>query len=69
MSEQYGDVERRSPDVHSRPTRGDPSPGRRSGDRDPRTTITKKVIVVTVVLVDALYLAGEAILFGRDVCP
>lgn len=69
MSEQFPGAERRSDRVHSRPVRGDPSPGRRRSDFDPRTTITRKMIVVTVVLVDALYLAGEALLFGQDVCP
>lgn len=43
--------------------------GRRRDDYDPRTTITTKLVVVTVVIVDALYLAGEALLFGQNFCP
>jgi len=31
--------------------------------------ITKKLVVVTVILVDALYLAGDALLSGQDICP
>jgi len=67
MSENSGHAERRGRRDRSRPSRG--SPGRRSTDFDPRTTVTKKVIVITVVVVDALYLAGEALLYGHNVCP
>jgi len=69
MSGEFPSAERRSDRDHSRPTRGDPSPGRRRTDYDPRTTITRKVVVITVVVVDALYLAGEALLYGQNVCP
>lgn len=44
-------------------------PGRRKHDNDPRTTISKKMVVLTVFIVDALYLAGEALLYGQNVCP
>jgi len=50
-------------------TRGDPSPGRRRTDYDPRTTISKKLLVATVFVINALYLAGEAVVFGHSVCP
>lgn len=51
----------------SRPSRG--SLGRRSGDFDDRTTLTKRVLVIVVVVVDALYLVGEAIITGQNLCP
>lgn len=41
------------------------SQGRRGSDHLPRTTFTKKVFVVILVLIDALYLIGEAILSGN----
>lgn len=31
--------------------------------------ITKKLVVATVVLVNALFLAGDALFFGPNVCP
>lgn len=52
----------------SRPSRGSPSPGRRRTDFDPRATISRKLIVITVLVADALYLAGEALLFGEQFC-
>lgn len=69
MMAQNGGGENRRHRVPSRATRGDPSPGRRRTDHDPRTTITAKLIVATVFVVDALYLAGEALLYGHNVCP
>lgn len=60
----YHDAERRRRN-HSRPTRGDPSPGRRRSDYDPRTTISRKMLVLAVFAIEALYLAGEAILTHR----
>lgn len=62
MSGQYPpDAERRSEDrVRSRPIRE--SPGRRQGDRDPRTTFTKKFVVVVVAIVNLLYLVGDALI-------
>jgi hypothetical protein len=68
MSTPSGGSERRHRFEYSRPARVQPSPGRRRSDHDPRTTVTKKVIVITVILVDALYLAGEALLFNGNVC-
>lgn len=67
MDDNVGSSKRRR---HGLPRRsgGYPSPGRRSTDYDTRTTLTKKVIVVTVVVVDALYLVGEALLFGQSNC-
>lgn len=61
--------DRRNGQVFKRPIRGSNSPGRRRTDQDPRTTITRKMMVFTIVLVDALYLAGDAVLFGQNVCP
>lgn len=49
-----------------RPPRG--NLGRRSGDYDPRTTLTKKVLVVLVAAINALYFVGEVWLSGH-VCP
>jgi len=43
--------------------------GRRRLDLDSETIATKKLVVITVVLVDALYLAGDALMTGRDICP
>lgn len=43
--------------------------GRRATDMSAEHIITKKLVVVTVVLVDALYLAGDALLNGTNVCP
>lgn len=52
-----------------RPSRRQPAPGRRSTDWDPRTTITRKMVVITIILVDAFYLAGETLIYGNNVCP
>jgi hypothetical protein len=52
-----------------RPIRRGPSLGRRRTDFEPRTTFTKKFVVVVVALVNALYLASEVFLFGQNVCP
>lgn len=49
----------------SRPARGHPSPGRRRTDYDPRTVLNKKLLVIVVFLIDALYLAGEGLLHGH----
>ncbi|DAD50210.1 hypothetical protein QIO91_gp3 [ssRNA phage Gerhypos.3_6] len=46
-----------------------PSIGRRKTDHDPRTTITKKLLVVVVALVNAVYLVAEIFLRATDVCP
>lgn len=43
--------------------------GRRATDMSTEHIITKKLVVITVVLVDALYLAGDALLNGTNVCP
>lgn len=42
--------------------------GRRSSDLDSEQVVTRKLVIATVVLVDALYLAGDALLFGQN-CP
>ena len=47
----------------------EPSYGRRRTDMKADHIITKKLVVVTVILVDALYLAGDALLSGSDLCP
>jgi hypothetical protein len=67
MSETNGDPETDHQRDPSRPSRG--TSGRRVTDYDARTTLTKRVIVVIVVVVDALYLAGEALLAGQSYCP
>jgi len=43
--------------------------GRRRTDLKADHIITKKLVVVTVILVDALYLAGDALLNGAEICP
>lgn len=42
--------------------------GRRRTDLDSREVATRKLVVATVVLVDALYLAGDALLNGSFGC-
>jgi hypothetical protein len=54
----WGDIEHTD-----RPSRQ--SAGRRSDDTDPRLTISRKAVVITAILIDAFYLAGQAILFGN----
>jgi hypothetical protein len=46
-----------------------PSFGRRRSDIGNEHIITKKLVVVTVILVDALFLAGDALLSGPNLCP
>jgi hypothetical protein len=43
-------------------------PGRRRSDYDPRLTISRKAVVVLVVIIDSLYLAGQVILVGQSSC-
>lgn len=43
--------------------------GRRRSDHDPRTTLSRKLLVVVVAVINAAYLVGEALLFGLDKCP
>jgi hypothetical protein len=43
-------------------------PGRRRSDFDPRITVSRKAIVVLVVVIDSLYLAGQVILLGHTPC-
>lgn len=50
-----------------RPARG--VLGRRKSDFDPRTTFSKKFLVIVVAVVDFAYLISEAFLFGHNVCP
>lgn len=42
--------------------------GRRKTDYDARTTVSKKLLVITVFLVDLLYLVGDAFLTGNSIC-
>jgi hypothetical protein len=42
--------------------------GRRSTDLNPKTTVSQKALVITVLLADALYLAGEALLASGNFC-
>lgn len=44
------------------------SPGRRSIDHDPRTTFTKKFLVIAIAVVNAVYLASEAFLAAIHAC-
>lgn len=54
---------------HPRPERGDERPfGRRATDLSPRIMATQKVVVVTVLVFETLYFAGEIILFGTSTC-
>jgi hypothetical protein len=57
-----------SQDRRSRPDRGD-SPGRRRTDLPFRDVASKRLLVFTVVVVNAIYLAGDAILRGQSICP
>lgn len=43
-------------------------PGRRRSDFDPRLTISRKAVVVLVVVIDSLYLAGQVVLLGHGSC-
>jgi hypothetical protein len=43
--------------------------GRRVTDIGSDHIITKKLVVITVILVDALYLAGDALITGQEICP
>jgi hypothetical protein len=43
--------------------------GRRRTDLNSDNIITKRLVVMTVVIVDALYLVGDALLFGHNLCP
>ena len=62
--------ERNNSSEQQRPAdrRRNPAPnrqfGRRSSDLDAEVVATRKLVVATVILVDALYLAGDALLFG-----
>lgn len=51
-----------------RPHRSD-TPGRRRTDMPIRNYVDRKLLVVTVVVVNALYLAGDALLFKGSICP
>jgi len=42
--------------------------GRRRSDLDVDSIATKKLVVITTVLVNALYLAGDALMFGHNLC-
>jgi len=69
MARDRWNTERRSsrsqPDVGRR----DNSPGRRRHDHDPRVTFGRKTLVFVVIMGQALYLAGEALIFGHSICP
>lgn len=43
--------------------------GRRRSDPAFSQMVTKRLVIFTVVLVDALYLAGNAFLLGGNSCP
>jgi len=49
--------------------RRDNSPGRRRYDYDPRVTFGRKTVVLMVIVGQAFYLAGDALLFGHNLCP
>jgi len=44
------------------------SPGRRRTDNDPRVEFSRKFLVVAVTVINAVYLASEAILSTGSVC-
>jgi hypothetical protein len=54
------DPERRFYDAHHSGRRS--SFGRRRSDCDPRTTISRKLLVIVVAIINGLYLVGEALL-------
>lgn len=51
------------------PARAYPSVGRRKTDFDPRITITKKLLVILVAVLNVVYLAAETTLRAINVCP
>lgn len=53
--------------TRDRPIRGS-SPGRRRTDDPIPDRVDRKVLVITVVIVNALYLAGDALLFQHSLC-
>lgn len=50
------------------PEGGQVVPGRRRSDYDLKLTISRKAVVVTVVIIDALYLVGQALVLGQGHC-
>lgn len=54
--------------VPNRAVRADKALGRRKTDYLPRTTITRKLLVIVVAAVNAVYLVADAFL-GTNVCP
>jgi len=61
-----GNAAERRHDQPDRPSRS--NAGRRSVDRLPNTTITKKLLVVIVAAINAFYLVGEAFLSSNISC-
>lgn len=52
-----------------RPRSSDLKFGRRRTDPAFSQMVTKRLVIITVMLVDALYLAGDALLTGGLHCP
>lgn len=46
-----------------------PNLGRRSYDLNSSQLLTKRLAFGIVVIVNAVYLASEAIIFGHSICP
>jgi len=57
-----------SPDKEMRQTDRRDLPGRRSVDHLPKTTFTRKGLVIIVAVVDAVYLVSEAFLTAQTSC-
>jgi hypothetical protein len=51
-----------------RPHRRETTPGRRRTDVDAGDLTSKKLVVFTVILVDAVYLIGDALFIGHNSC-
>jgi hypothetical protein len=62
------DAGRRESDDPTQPKDDRVVPGRRQSDFDPRVTISRKAVVITVVIIESLYLAGQIILLGPNSC-
>jgi hypothetical protein len=67
-SESGEPVEHRHQEIGARRRAVRMTSGRRSVDRDPRTTFTKKFLVVVVALLNAVYWVSELLLFGPNGC-
>jgi len=69
MARKGNRTERYGPESRSNVGRRDNSPGRRRYDHDLRTSLSRKALVAVIVISQAVYLAGDALLFGHNNCP